>query len=425
MRLPSVSISLITLVVISSAQTPYNSLLHGIILDGGDASSLAQGSSGLVPSFDSRFSVSNPATWSSLRFAYLTTHYGSGRIEYPDRDFSNDFGQLRNIAFIVPIKERFAWGIGIRPYSRKTFLFESEEDSVLFSGKSLTLSKKIEGDGGISSLFTGGSWKIDDRRAAGVRLDFLFGVFSEVTSSHLDNDRPTLLLRHFRYKGTLLSLYYTVSPGRPLSNSTVYLGGQLPIGEREVMITESHLFSDQNLDGRHSSGPIPDRPLPEDVSETQTRIPFSPSSTFSLGWVYHLTQQTHLNVEFVARTFPRGIDQTVSSLPGEYREKTDSRLSVGILRERVSTSRDFLNRFHYHVGFFRREHYISRSNGSLTEEGIAVGIGIPFGPALNQMDFGFRFSKREGFLSDEPEFVSQLALGLTLGDLWLVKRRRK
>lgn len=399
MRLRSAGLYATVLAVISSAQTPYNGFSHGIVLDGADASSLAQGSSGLVPSFDSRFSVSNPSTWQSLRFAYLTTHYGTGRIEYRDRDFASDFGLIRNITFIVPVKGEFAWGMGLIPYSRKRFIVESETDSVFFSGKNLSVSEEIDGAGGISSLFIGGSWRIDDRKAVGARIDFLFGVFDEVISSYLDAARSALFRRQFQYRATLVSLYYTLVQ----SKSTFYFGGQFPIGEREIVLTHYHLFKDVD----------------------RSRISFSLPVTGSLGWVYQVTDKTHLNVEVLVRTFPGEIDEKITSLPVKHRQRTESRVNLGILREGVSTSRNFLDRFHYHFGFIRREHYISRPNGPLTEQGISAGIGIPFGPTVNQIDIGVRFSKREGFLSNEPEFVRQVAVGLTLGDLWLLKRRRK
>ncbi|MEE9166077.1 MAG: hypothetical protein V3U24_01225 [Candidatus Neomarinimicrobiota bacterium] len=411
------------LAVICSAQSPYNSISHGIILNGGEASSLAQGSVGLVPSHNSRVSYLNPSTWHAMRFAYLTAHYGTGRVEYPDQDFRSEFGQLENIAFVVPIRGTYAWGFGLRPYSRKNFSMEGSQDSTLiFSSDTLMRSKKIDGTGGISSLFTGGSWKIDDNTAVGARLDFLFGVFHEVTSSRLDGGPPVVAGRDLQYRGTLFSVYYRSFLGKVLANSTLYLGGQFPLWGGEIAVTDQPLFLDQGQDGQHTNS---DRPLPGEVIKTVNHIAFSLPSTVSLGWVYHLTAQTHINFEISARRFPGKIESTLSSIESGSGVKTGSSLGVGLLRERIPGSSDFFSLFHYRVGFFRRQHYIFRSNGALSEQGFSVGIGIPFGSKLNQLDFGFLLSRRDGFFSEDPEFVRQVSLGVTIGDVWLVKRRRR
>ncbi|MFQ6616428.1 MAG: hypothetical protein ACE5HZ_06630, partial [Fidelibacterota bacterium] len=71
------------------------------------------------------------------------------------------------------------------------------------------------------------------------------------------------------------------------------------------------------------------------------------------------------------------------------------------------------------------QHYISRRTDALQERGLGLGLGIPFGFTGNQIDLAFRFSSRQGFLSDDIEILRQLTIGLTLGDVWLVKRKRR
>lgn len=410
-------ISLVWLVAVCLAQSPYNSIAHGMILDRVDASSIAQGSTGLIPSHNSQFSSLNPATWSSVKFASLTAHYHTGEIEYAGQDFKHGFGRLAYAAFIVPIKGEFAWGMGLRPYTRKVFALKDDEfATIVFSGDTLTLAKEIHGGGGISTLFTGGSWRIDKTKALGIQWDILFGVATEETFSRLDTDFLTTYRRRFRYKGTLLSLFFTMSPDDFPLISTFYLAGQFPVGPGKVVETNYHLFLDLNFDG------FADRPLSSDI-EPETRVHSSLSLPWALsaGWVYHMTPRTHLGVEAIASRFQEKTDSALSSIDG--RAKAGSRVAVGLLREGVSGSRNFLGRFHYRVGFFERQHYISQLNEALRERGIALGISIPFGLTQNQIDFGFRYSKQEGFLSGQSGFVRQFAVGVTLGDIWLVKRR--
>ena len=101
------------------------------------------------------------------------------------------------------------------------------------------------------------------------------------------------------------------------------------------------------------------------------------------------------------------------------------RLALGLLKEGKTESRSLLKRLHYRIGFFDRQHYISNNGKSVTEQGLALGIGIPFGVTRNQIDIGFQYVERSGFLSFDSEIVNQITIGLTLGDVWLASRKRR
>jgi len=402
MKFLDVITCLVLLVTLSNAQSPYNSISHGIILDEMDASSLAQGSIGLIPSHNSRFSTLNPATWSDLRFTYLTIHYNGGEIQYPDRDFKTEFGRLTNVAFIVPIKEKYAWGFGLRPYSRKQFSIEDDKIApVIFSGDTLTVTKKVDGTGGISSFYSAGSWKINKDYALGLQWEFLFGVFDEEDTTFIDN-RHTYYRRHFEFKATLLSLFLRSSQLESSRHSTIYVGLKFPIGRQKIIETDSPMFAER------------DRKPSQRLS--------LPLSLYG-GLVYHMSRHTHFGFEILNRWFSESKPSVLNTLAG--REENASRISLGLLRERIPGSQRFFNRLHYRIGFFRREHYISRSKKDLKELGIALGFGFPFGNTQNQIDIGLRVSKREGFLTNESELIRLITIGVTIGDIWLVKRRRR
>ena len=407
---------------ISIAQSPYNSISHGIILEDTDASGLAQGISGLMPSFNSRFSISNPSTWSDLRVTYLTSHYTSGEIEYPEHRYKSGFGRLTRSSFVIPIRGKYAFGLGIKPYSRKQFSMEDENNAeVIFSEDTLRVSKQIEGRGGISSFYTGGSWKINGNKTMGIQWDFLFGTFYEITSTNINDNPPTINRRRFRYNGTLLSLFFRVKPARSYLKSTFYLSAQLPVGNQRAEIVNYHSFVDQDWNGIHTGA---DYPIPEDAQPGKpVKSSFLLPYTMSSSWVYQFSDQTHVGIEIGVRIFSGDQGNHLNTLSGE--EKSASRISLGLLRERISGSQQFIDRFHYRIGFFQREHYISRSNNNLSERGITLGLGIPFGVTQNQIDVGFRFSKRDGFLIHESEYLQQITVGVTIGDIWLVKRRRR
>ncbi|MFQ6673332.1 MAG: hypothetical protein ACE5GH_00950 [Fidelibacterota bacterium] len=384
-----------------TGQTPYNSILHGVVLDQLDAPSVSLGTTGLVPSHNSTVSLANPATWTDLKFAFLSAHFSGGDVQVTSRDFNSEFGHLGYATFIVPIKGEFAGGLGLRPYSRKEFSLKDDSvDTVIFSGDTLTLSKELEGSGGISSLFTAASWKIHENLTLGVRLEFLLGVFDEVTTTDLSETRA-VYRRHFQYKGTMLSVFFRSTRFQPSMRSTVHLGLQFPVGDRRILETDYHSYI-----------------APVAKSPQKFALPVAVLG----GWVYDLSPHTHLSLEVLGREFGDS-SSLLNTLPG--RSVRASRAGLGLLREAVPGSRRLVDRLHYRVGFFRRQHYISRRESVLQESGWSLGIGISFGLTRNQIDVGFRSSRREGFLSNDIEHVREVIVGLTIGDVWFVRRTRR
>tara|TARA_Y100000296_G_scaffold84949_1_gene119653 strand:- start:844 stop:1302 length:459 start_codon:yes stop_codon:yes gene_type:complete len=146
-------------------------------------------------------------------------------------------------------------------------------------------------------------------------------------------------------------------------------------------------------------------------------------TTLSGGLIYSLSSSIYAGAELVIRSFGSSEADNLNTLDGEMGRA--NRISIGLTREKILGSRDIMNMFHYRVGFFRRSHYIHKFGNDLTEVGLSFGIGVPFGLTQNQLDFGFRISGRSGFLSDSSETINQFSVGLTLGDLWLVKGKRR
>ena len=79
------------------------------------------GSNGLMPSFQENISLSNPSTWLRIPFAYLSLNYGGTQIKYRDYDYNNVLSGLNQFQFILPIKGRYAIGIGFQPFSSQLY----------------------------------------------------------------------------------------------------------------------------------------------------------------------------------------------------------------------------------------------------------------------------------------------------------------
>ncbi len=63
---------------------------------------------------------------------------------------------------------------------------------------------------------------------------------------------------------------------------------------------------------------------------------------------------------------------------------------------------------------------------SLTKEyGASIGLGFKFKPVENQIDVNYYIGSRNYTRYDEQELVQQFQIGISLADLWFVRRRQK
>ena len=411
----------------SPAQSPHNTDLYGLFFDHTDAAGFALGNTGLLPSHNSRFSIANPTTWSELKFALLSVHYNTGEIRYEEENYLAGFGILSNAVFIVPIKNKYSFGLGIKPLTRRKFHIESNKDqSIVFDNDSLLLTKSIEGTGGISSFYSAFSWRFSPENTLALQLDFLFGTFNEFTSSRLFEDNPetvppVVYQRRFEFNIKLLSLYFSSRSLFDQHNLMMYALFQLPVGSKFLKETDRPPFMDLNLDNIHSGSELPYLENVEEKTLTHRNFPFP--VTVSGGMTYKMGGKTIIGFEFLSRIFSKESGEFLNSVSTNL--YNGNRISMSLLREAKQGSRQLTQRLHYRIGIFRHQHYISSRQKPLIQNGIGFGIGIPFGLFQNQIDIGFRFSKKDGFLTGDPEFVREVTIGLSLGDIWLVKGKRR
>ena len=64
------------------------------------------GSIGLVPSFQNNVSLSNPATWSNLKFTHLSVSYNGLESKIYNKNGRNGFSNLQSAQLIIPIKKK-------------------------------------------------------------------------------------------------------------------------------------------------------------------------------------------------------------------------------------------------------------------------------------------------------------------------------
>ena len=60
---------------------------------------------------------------------------------------------------------------------------------------------------------------------------------------------------------------------------------------------------------------------------------------------------------------------------------------------------------------------------NVSEVGLALGFGVKFGLTNNQLDLSYNFIQRDNIYKVGVENIQAFNVGISIGDLWFVKRR--
>ena len=145
-------ISAILLSTTLLSQSLLNGYGIGKKIDIYDAGSMGISSTGLLPSFKKDVSLQNPSTWKNLNFTYFTGSYQVEQKIIPD-NIVNSTSNLGYVQFIVPIKNKYAIGLGVHPYYDQYLQLSGEdEDDYIAFGDALTTQHSYSSFGGITAF---------------------------------------------------------------------------------------------------------------------------------------------------------------------------------------------------------------------------------------------------------------------------------
>ena len=158
------------------AQDVYSAYGIGEMSLANNASVMGTGSIGLMPDFQKNISLSNPSTWTNMPFAYVSINYGGVQIQDKLNNYENILSGLNQFLFILPIKGKYAIGIGLQPYSSQLYSLNSKNTDMKFIQQdTLYFNKSINGGGGISDFSFSLSARFSSTEKGALKFNYLFG----------------------------------------------------------------------------------------------------------------------------------------------------------------------------------------------------------------------------------------------------------
>lgn len=316
--------------------------------------------------------------------------------------FTSSYSNFEGFVLALPLKRRWAIGVGLTPLTDVNFCFSSKQ--ALAEQK---YEKSIRGSGGLNagSLFTGIAL---GRVHFGVDAQFIFGKTEETWRVNYSSD---LLNDSIHYKST--SIWgRNFKLGMILQLLRINLGAIFSPGCGLRYKTEQAYQVYRKLPKKeywsvHKS----------EITRGSIDFPLS----WGLGISCDLKGKYSLGVDFYNQDWRRfkidGI--TPSEMNNSYR------ISIGAeVTPSGGGSAPYLKRISYRCGYSYSLLYYKDPNGNRIHQYLfTFGLGLPFNRNGGKVDLALEFGKREALGDGFRDDILRIAISFTGGERWFLKER--
>ena len=428
---------LIFLISLCLSQGPFNSYGIGDMQNWNSASASGSSSLGLVSSYRQNISLANPTTWSNLKYTFLSLSY-NGFESTLKNSSKNGYSNLQSAQLIIPIKNKYALGIELHPYTyQKIDMIDSLGNDLIAFEDTLDLQKQFVQAGGVMAFDISASTSIFSRTNLALTFQLLFGS-SRQSKNLLVDEIPYAISSRLNYSGvnTILFLKHYAF------GYDFFLRSQFAFKPLEAIQTKLYPYFDTNKNGYHDFSydylnPGYDFPNPNDVpGPEQSRISdIHEPLSFSFGVSNTIYQRFQVSFEYqkikenasYSNQIPNGFNKRIIE---------DDKISFGAIWYPNKQSFKFLDNLTFRSGLFFNNFATDelsddstiriKSKNNVTEFGYSIGFGYKFKAVGNQIDFAYSSSLKSFESSDiVEERLRGFQISISIADIWFIKRRQR
>ena len=400
------------------AQSVFNAYGLGLSKSGHYTATSGAGSIGLVPTFHPGVSLDNPATWPGLKFTYISGSYNSRSVGLDNRNDITYGNGLDKIQFVIPIQDRYAIGVSLKLVNNHNSYFKTDSSTFDFQGKNLITNKEFRSGGGLLAGSFGVSFPMNEKMGLGFSVDRLFGSSRDEHSLVL-NDIHYRMFNIRTYSGTVMNLnfagnFYNDNDLIVLAFARISMTGKPVSGT----LYQFDLFEDRNDNYTYDPD---DYPATVNVDTIEVSDIYAPNS-FSFGLNAGFRNDLNIFGEFQIWSDEASSANYESIYTDQIGSKTH--FGGGIVKFGNIGARAWQDKLTFRLGAFKESYGLKYSGKTINENGITMGIGFKFAVTGNQLDFSYRTGSRS-INGDYKELVKEFNIGLSLGDVWFLRRREK
>ncbi|MGB1404177.1 MAG: hypothetical protein ACPG6F_00790 [Flavobacteriaceae bacterium] len=358
--------------------------------------------------------LNNPASYGFLKVTTysLGIHYRNTNLASLTESANADDASLDYLAVSIPAG-KFGFGFGILPYSSVGYRIETLDSAT----EGQNILNRYEGEGGINQAFLSVGLPLTSFFSIGVSAQYNFGNLFYRTGQFIEGvDTGTLLTNQSSISG--LNYQYSAQVNIPIKRKYLLQGMYVYQPEAFLNSQNDRIFYTQSL----SNDTVVDfeeidlntqglRETELETSQTtKIGLGFGENKKWFLGIQHNLTKSANFTNNFFSRS-------TIS-----YRDAKQWTVGGFYIPDYASFT-SFWERVVYRFGFRTEQMSLIINNLPITETGISFGIGLPLG-SLSNANIGFEFiqrgAKQSGLIQ---ETLIAMRIGLSLNDIWFIKRK--
>ncbi len=453
MQLVSKIFSVVIAVCLSTAATqisaqensPYSRYGMGDIFPTGHALNRGMGGMGVAYADLKNINFTNPASYGNL--LYVTYDVGllvDARVlksASPEGVFksTNFTPSYVNIGLPINTKKHIGGVVGFRPYSRVNYSILEAKRLTTPSGFTDSVQTLYEGNGGLNEFYVGIGRKWKNGLSLGVNVGYAFGRKENYTKINFVNDTIA---------------YYKSNSGTTVNFHGFFaeLGLQYEAKLKEVDLTAKKLKETYSV--RFGATVALNRNLTATQDLVRETFAYSSTgSTATIDSVYSLKNQrgsikipatytagvmfmkTVGNTYFIADKWSIGAEYTTSNWTKySYYNQSDKLTTAWQLKIGGSFIPDplngngYWNKVTYRAGFYTGKDYINADGKELKVVAGTLGFGFPirkqnYSNQFTVIHTSFEFGKRGSAVNNVTDGFFRVSLGLSLSDIWFIKRK--
>ncbi|MCF8302835.1 MAG: hypothetical protein K9I94_06120 [Bacteroidales bacterium] len=360
--------------------------------------------------------VTNPASYTAFAaqsFVFQGGVYNRyANLKTEEMSETGNYTSLGNLVFGFPVTKWWKASFGLLPYSNvgynvnNTRFVENVGDALY----------RYEGSGGLSRFYIGSAFQLGKHFSVGANASYMFGNTDRTNSVFFPDSLFMISSRRVR-SVNIQDVYFEyglqyhnawendlyVDVGATFQNSWDLHAEESVIGETFLGDPEESISIVKDTVNTHTT-------------EGSVTLPMK----YGIGVVVGKRNRWLIGMDYETQQWEdyKGFGEADSLV-------NSSRLSVGaeITPDATSIS-SYWSRMRYRLGFRYYNSYLNLNDNQINEFGISFGIGLPIRGSNTMVNLGAEVGKR-GTTADnliEENFI-RLSLGLSIQELWFVKRK--
>ena len=393
-----------------------------------DPASLAMGNSSFFSGNSKHISNGSPSSLWRSALTRFTIHSGLNYLstnQFPDQHQQN----LTSFSILFPVGNKKVFGLGLKPTYRTNKLTVTDEDFQYESimGAPIAYKNLYTIDGGISEIIFEYSQKLTPHFSGGIKYSLLFGnqiLKDELYTYDVVIDTSYiggLLIKEFEDNGD--TLYATAANGvmteinkyRKFSGSNISTEGRYSSEKHELVLNVS--INGKTIVETTNQITVGNLTSTNTFENSSTNL----SSAIGLGYRYKISNNSGITVELHNKS-PFNIPENAAIFdimpPGE------KSIHLGGYYQFRNSKIGYWNNLNIRGGAYVKN--LDFPAGIFRDVGATIGLGIEYLGNTQSVDLALRLGKKESrlLIGKYEEYIS-FHIGITTGEKWFMKRRKK